>query len=298
MTEETNILENEKTPENEQEVNIINDNINSSNILSVPVTNENSSNGSVKRGKIGKKQVFAVIVSFLIVILLFFGFLMIRRCIIINHNIKNVITAINNIGSIEATDECKEKIDKAAIKYNALTEKQQNKVTNFATLLEASNTYNDLIYYNKLIDACNLLNEKATNAIDILNEIKSVWWNTIYKKRDEYNNGNYDFDTALDNYWDSSDYLKKSLLLYDDIYKDDNDKTISDYLSELKEPSEKYKSAYEAFTSLYACYSSMITLTKSINHTYSSFSSEISTLSTNYKSQYGKTKALIPEINQ
>ncbi len=213
-----------------------------------------------------------------------------------SRQIKAVEESINSIGQIELTTECQGRIDTAVTAYNALSEKQKEKVNNVSTLTSARSSYNSMWYYNELIKASNFVNKKATAALEILGDIKIAWNNVIYKKTDEYNNGNYDFDTALKAYWGSLAYLDNSLLLYDDIDTDDYKKKITDYLTELKNPPENYKNTYEAFTELYASYTSMVPLTKSINHNYNSFSSEVNKLSSDYKTKFGQLKALIPEV--
>ncbi|MGM9937130.1 MAG: hypothetical protein ACI38A_07275 [Candidatus Ornithomonoglobus sp.] len=260
--------------------------------IQIVLTEENM----IKERRINKNVILKILIIVSIVIILSVAGIFVRNIINSNNQIKAVENTINNIGDVELTTECKEKIDIAVESYNSLSDKQKEKVKNISSLSSASTTYNSLLYYDKLISACNYTNKKASAAVDILNGMKTVWNNVIQHKTDEYNNGKYDFNTALDAYWDSYDCLSNSLQLYDDINKDDNGKTINDYLSELKNPPEEYDDAYNAFTSLYAAYSSMVPLTKEVHHTYSAFSSEVSSLISDYKAQHGKAKALIPEI--
>lgn len=244
-----------------------------------------------------KKQIIILsIVGVVFVLFIVFGIIL-SKVVAEQKLVTSVENDITNIGTVQITNECKGKIDTAIDHYNALSDKQKLKVKNYATLTKANSSYNSLLYYNTLTVACNFVHKKATVAMEILNDIKTVWGNVIYSKKDEYNQGNYDFDTAMNNYWGSVKYLESSMLLYDDTSKDDNGRTLKEYLTALKNPPEQYKSAYDAFTALYASYSAMVPMTRAVNHTYSTFSSEVSTLSTDYKSQHGKAKALIPEMN-
>lgn len=58
-----------------------------------------------------------------------------------------VIAKINAIGTVAYTDACKALIDDARSAYDALTEAQQELVTNYDTLTEAEATYESLITY-------------------------------------------------------------------------------------------------------------------------------------------------------
>ena len=53
----------------------------------------------------------------------------------------NAMDKINAIGEVEYTPECKAKIDAARTAYDALTDDQQAKVTNYNTLMEAESSY-------------------------------------------------------------------------------------------------------------------------------------------------------------
>lgn len=268
--------------------------IHSDNTITFPEVIEQPLKTKSKK-RIGKKAIITLSSIVAGLILLSIASIILFNVVSNHKQIKAVEASINNIGQIELTNECKERIDNAITNYNALSEKQKKKISNTSLLTNASTSYNLLSYYDNLVSACSFVNKKATAALEILNDMKTVWSNTIYRKTDEYNNGNYDFDTAMNAYWDSYNYSKNSLLLYDNINQDDRQKKITDYLSELKDPPDKYKNAYDAFAALYANYSAMVPLTKSVNHTYSSFSTEVNTMSTNYKTQYGKVKAIVPE---
>lgn len=66
--------------------------------------------------------------------------------------IDNVVKLIEEIGTIEYTTECKNKIDSARAAYNALSKESQAKVINNDTLVNAENRYKEIItkvvYFN------------------------------------------------------------------------------------------------------------------------------------------------------
>lgn len=249
-----------------------------------------------KRFKITKKGVLISTVSVIAVVVVIVAGFFIKNIVSENKQINDVISSIDAIGTIEVSHECLDRIKNATNLYNALTEEQMKKVTNSQTLINASNTYNNMRYYQLLINGCNFVNEKANIAIEMFSDIETLWKNTINKTTDEYNNGNYDVNAAIEAYWDSLDYLSGSLTL-NELAKDDLEYTLDTYLTELKNPPAQYKDAYAAFTDLYACFQPMVKLTNSVNHTFASYRSETNELTIAYKAQYGKTKAIIPEID-
>ncbi len=249
-----------------------------------------------KHFRITKKGVLISSVSVIAVVAVIVAGFFAKNIISENKQINDVIASIDAVGTIEVSQECLDRINNATNLYNALTEDQRNKVTNSQVLINSSNTYNNMRYYQLLIAGCNFVNEKANIAIEMFSDIDTLWYNTINDITDEYNNGNYDFNTALNAYWDSLDYLSGSLTL-NELAIDDNEYKLDTYLTELKNPPAQYKDAYTAFTDLYACFQPMVKLTNSVHHTFASYRSETNELTIAYKAQYGKTKAIIPEID-
>lgn len=94
----------------------------------------------------------------------------------------NVIDLIDAIGTVEATDECKAKIDAARKAYNALPEYAQKNVTNIKTLTAAEAEYKRLAEIKTCIDkidaigtveyteACKALIDAARSAYNALSD--------------------------------------------------------------------------------------------------------------------------------
>ncbi|MBQ6119310.1 MAG: leucine-rich repeat protein, partial [Clostridia bacterium] len=60
------------------------------------------------------------------------------------YGVEGAINAINDIGTVEYTDECKARIDAARAAYDALSVADRDDVTNYATLTAAENAYKAL----------------------------------------------------------------------------------------------------------------------------------------------------------
>lgn len=84
---------------------------------------------------------------------------------------KTVVDAIDAIGEVTYTEECKAKIDAALEAYAALTADQQKLVTNFATLSKANEDYNTLkkAEEKKIADAAAV--KDATDKIEAIGEV-------------------------------------------------------------------------------------------------------------------------------
>ena len=78
------------------------------------------------------------------------------------------IDAINAIGKVEYTSDCKVKIDEARNTYNALTATQKALVTNYAVLTEAEAKYAEMEALHEAIDAIN-----AIGAVGFTTECKA-----------------------------------------------------------------------------------------------------------------------------
>lgn len=89
---------------------------------------------------------------------------------------------------------------------------------------------------------------------------KKVWYNAIYKERDDATDkytrpkGYFasNFNDALGNLFSDTSFRISSI--------EDNQKTVSSLMKELKNPPEEYKDAYEAITELYDAYISLTNL--------------------------------------
>lgn len=87
------------------------------------------------------------------------------------------ISRINEIGTVEYTDECKARIDAAQEAYNALTDDQKEFVNNIKWLLDA------IARYGELKEAAEQAAAAAAGAITIINEIGAVEYTGECKAR-------------------------------------------------------------------------------------------------------------------
>lgn len=246
-----------------------------------------------------KRKVFITAGAFLLSIVIIIGTVFVIKIFKENQAIKKVEQTIYNIGTIDTSDDTTQRLNEAAQLYNALTDKQKKKVDNSSMLTAKYNEHQNLLakqeYYNTLVTACKALNEKFEAVEEALDGTVNVWRNVITRTKDSYNNGNYDFNTAVDAYWKSADYLTLSLKTFSSS-KTSYGKSLDDYVEELKQVPDEYKNEHDAFILLYATYSAAEELTGSINHTFNAYTNEISDLKSDYRRQYGKVKALIPEV--
>lgn len=96
---------------------------------------------------------------------------------------KAVIDLIDKIGNVTYTDECKQKIDAARKAYDALSQAEKDKVTNYKKLTDAEKKYDDL----KLADD----KAQAKKVDDLISKIGNVTLNSgaaINAAWDGYNN--------------------------------------------------------------------------------------------------------------
>ena len=102
----------------------------------------------------------------------------------------------------------------------------------------------------------------ASDAETCGNLIKQVWYNSIYEKRDDTTDkytrpkGYFvsDFNDALGNLFLDTSFQSKISSI------EENQKTVSSLMKELKNPPEEYKDAYEAISELYDAYISLTNL--------------------------------------
>lgn len=112
------------------------------------------------------------------------------------------------------------------------------------------------IYYDNLESATNLMLSGAADAEETCNLIKSVWYNTIYEKRDsktdKYTRNGYSFN---DDFNDSLRALFADETFQEQITEiENNQDSVSRLMKELQNPPEEYREAYQAIKKLYDSY--------------------------------------------
>lgn len=99
----------------------------------------------------------------------------------------------------------------------------------------------------------------ASEAESAGNLIKQVWYNAIYKEKDD-DTDNYtrpegsfvsDFNEALGNLFTDSSFSSKISGI------EDNQETVNALMKKLKNPPDEYKDAYDAVSDLYDAYISL-----------------------------------------
>ena len=102
----------------------------------------------------------------------------------------------------------------------------------------------------------------ASDAETCANQIKQVWYNSIYKQKDDSTDkytrpdGYFvsDFNDALGNLFSDTSFKSKISSI------EDNQKTVNSLMKELKNPPEEYEDAYDAISELYDAYISLTNL--------------------------------------
>lgn len=211
-----------------------------------------------------------------------------------SNNVKaanNVVSMINDIGEIFATDETNEKITAAYNAYDALTDKQKKYVSNIGTLTDAKKTYDTKKADLNLVVLATALKSNAELCQAFFSDYAGVWYNAIYRKTDKYNNGDFsDFNNALRAFQSSDTYTNAQATL------NTLNKTILNTLSELKEAPPSDTEAYDAIKNVYAAYQPMYELAVNPEGSYNSYTSEVQRLNGNYKSAYATLTIAMPTL--
>ena len=161
----------------------------------VEMVNRNDTN--VKRIKI-----FVLVGSLAIVALLCIlgvGVFALNR-LSVDHDTKEVISGIDSIGTIEASD--KELIDGLLDKYSKLSDKQKKKVKNYNKLLEAEKEANELYKDDAKTVAKEIydeLNDVYATSDIIMGTVSSAWHYGIFGEDDSYDVwGGFASETGMD----------------------------------------------------------------------------------------------------
>jgi len=237
-----------------------------------------------------KKRAVYIIIS--IVVLLVLIFLSIKICD--NMKIKLVISDIDNIGTVEYTSECLDRINKARIGYYELNEKQREKVSNFNIMEEANNTYGSLMKYDELVNICNETINDADAAALVLLDIIHMWNNIETKVQDKYNNGIFYINEAMNSYYKSEEYgQKKKSIEY--ILSDSFESKI-EQVSAYSFDDKNIESARVSISTWLTYIKSMANLKNKGISDYSEFVQEAIRLLGQYKMRHSEIKENIPEI--
>lgn len=202
-----------------------------------------------------------------------------------------VIHLIDDIGEVSANETSANKIYDASQAYNSLSEEQKKYVTNEATLSKANQEYE----INKATLNLSVLALYLKNNSELcqafFSDYTSVWYNAIYRKTDEYNNGDFsDFNNALTAFASSNTYTSAQKTL-----NDTNNKILKTWKETINIPQNKQE-LYNAIKNLYTAYQPLYSLATKPQGSYISYKEETKRLSAAYKTAYASLAAVMPEI--
>ena len=137
----------------------------------------------------------------------------------------------------------------------------------------------------------------ASEAETCGNLIKQVWYNAIYEKRDDTTDkytrpkGYFvsDFNDALGNLFSDTSFQSKISSI------EENQKTVSSLMKELKNPPEEYKDAYEAISELYDAYVSLTNLATDPSGSLQTFSTNFNDADTETLNCYKAMKLYLED---
>ena len=143
-------------------------------------------------------------------------------------------------------------------------------------------------YYGNLELATYTMLTGASEAESAGNLIKQVWYNAIYKEKDD-DTDNYtrpegsfvlDFNEALGNLFTDSSFSSKISSI------EDNQETVNALMKKLKNPPDEYKDAYDAVSDLYDAYISLTNCATDPSGSLQTYSSTFNDADTNTLNAY------------
>lgn len=259
------------------------------------INSENQSTDFTENNKTVKFDTKKIIILCVVIIVLFSAILGGIKFKQHKDNINaanNVINMINNIGEISATDEVGKKINTASSAYAALTDTQKSYVSNLDILTNAVESYGIKIAEVRMKLLASSLKSNANLCQAFFSDYSRVWYNAIYHKTDEYNNGDFsDFNKALlafqqsDTYKNGIDSLNKL------------NKMITETWTSIKDTSINTTGEFNALKEVYTAYLPMYALATNPEGSYNSYTAEVIRLNTAYKTAYTSLAVIMPEIN-
>ncbi|MCR5741083.1 MAG: hypothetical protein K6G38_01290, partial [Gammaproteobacteria bacterium] len=169
-------------------------------------------------------------------------------------NIKNVVDKITEIGSVEYSEECFNKINSARNLYDALTDEQKEAITNYDSLTQAEKEYYELA--NEAI---------ANETIDLINQIGEVKYPDSYtqiiKARFSYI-ALTDAQKQLVTNYDSLTQAEETYISLNDSYKANETIDLINQIGEVaftEECTEKIEAAYNSYEDLTATQKPLVT---------------------------------------
>ena len=147
-------------------------------------------------------------------------------------------------------------------------------------------------YIENYEEITELMVDGATDAEDVLNTCKSVWYNSIYKERDEKT----DKYTMTDGIF-NDDFNDSITALYDDPFfnmnilnLEENIMEVDKLYSKMRKAPKKYKDIHEDLEEFYDVYIEFMELAINPKGSLTSFSEKLSELDSNVAKLYKKTQ--------
>lgn len=289
-----NIIDNENIISSNDENEEVDNNMqNDFSVIPPPSLSEDNISEEPHKKHFSKRNIIIVslIIIILIVLATIFG-LYAKDMSAVN----DVTSKINNIGETITLDS-NDAILTAQNAYSELSEKQKKKIKNYNLLTSAIDQYNQKKdEYDKFQYNLNILSATADCGVinafgySVFSDVSTVWRNAIYKQTDEYNNGNFDFNTAISNWY------KISKEKYADMFNmtEESKSSLATHMSELKNPPSGCEKAYDALLKLYATTSNIYDLAMNPEGSYSSYTSKTQSL----LSEYNTNKAILDGLTK
>lgn len=156
-------------------------------------------------------------------------------------------------------------------------------------------------YVDNLVSVRYLMLDGAADAEKLGNLVKSVWYNTIYEKRD----GKTDKYTINDTIKYRTTFHSDFNLSLRNLYADDstkstveaiqtNQSSVAELMKSIQNPTEEFKICYDTISEMYEAYSKMTSLAVSPSGSLSSYSENFNKADDDFMTFYNKLDTQIP----
>lgn len=241
-----------------------------------------SSDTSKEKPKINKtKKRLIAIGSVVVALTLVVGSVfLIRRSVIRNKQVKEVIVQIDNLGDVTFDSDYGTSLKNIKDLIAQLDEKQTKKITNYNDYSEKQKYY-DSVYLTqiRMSGTWAEMNLLEFDVEYLVGEFKSAWYNAIYKKYDEYNKGDYsDFNDALANCMlTNSEKISKLKRL-----KEGLDDSLSDISAPADNTPQSLKDSYNLLLETYGLFTSYYDLAVNPTGSYNSYTAQVGSISSQF----------------
>lgn len=150
--------------------------------------------------------------------------------------------------------------------------------------------YKENAYIEKYEEMIDIIGDTTSDAEDMINLTRKVWYNSIFKEDDEttdkytITNGKFndDFNDSLSNLYDDLDFIQKRYDILGNLVK------AEELFDEMKHPPLRYKKAHKELEELYDMFYDFCNLAINPSGSLTSYSDETGDLDTKIAKQYKK----------